>query len=151
MNTSSSTQFGLPLSKCAIALLCCAFSIEPLFAQQIDWPYDGADIYNSGFADIDQINPSNVAQLKPACTFHTGVNDPLRLGGLAEICVGAVVYRDRIEDDPCVPAQVDIGRRVGVSKLSTAVRRIGLQLRCRVCAGAPDRDAADGQQQYRTH
>ena len=28
-----STQFSFPMSKCAIALLCCAFSIEPLFAQ----------------------------------------------------------------------------------------------------------------------
>jgi hypothetical protein len=30
------TQFSFPVWKCAIALLCCAFSIEPLFAQEID-------------------------------------------------------------------------------------------------------------------
>jgi hypothetical protein len=43
-----STQFGFPMStgKCAIASLCCAFSIEPLFAQEVDWPYHGADVYN---------------------------------------------------------------------------------------------------------
>ena len=37
-----STQFSFPMWKCAIALLCCAFSIEPLFAQEVDWPYYGA-------------------------------------------------------------------------------------------------------------
>jgi PQQ-dependent dehydrogenase (methanol/ethanol family) len=68
-----STQFSFPLSKCAIALLFCAFSIEPLFAQEVDWPYNGADLYNTRFANIDQINPTNVSQLKPAWTFHTGV------------------------------------------------------------------------------
>src|ERR1700679_29047 len=68
-----SAQFSFRMSKCAIALLCCAFSIEPLFAQEVDWPYNGADLYNTRFANIDQINPSNVSQLKPAWTFHTGV------------------------------------------------------------------------------
>jgi PQQ-dependent dehydrogenase (methanol/ethanol family) len=61
--------------KCAIALVCCAFSIEPLFAQELDWPYYGADVYNTRYADIDQINPSNISQLKPAWTFHTGVGN----------------------------------------------------------------------------
>ncbi len=61
------------LSKFAIALLCCAFCIEPLFAQEVDWPYYGNDVYNSRFQGLDQINPSNVSQLKPAWTFHTGV------------------------------------------------------------------------------
>src|ERR1700678_1802779 len=68
-----STQFSFPIWKCAIALLCCAFSIEPLFAQELDWNYNGGDVYNSRFQPIDQINPSNVSQLKPAWTFHTGV------------------------------------------------------------------------------
>src|ERR1700723_2204490 len=68
-----STHFSFPISKCVIALLCCAFCIEPLYAQELDWPYYGADLFNSRFANIDQINPSNVSQLKPAWTFHTGV------------------------------------------------------------------------------
>src|SRR5271154_5461727 len=68
-----STHFSFPMSKCVIALLCCAFSIEPLFAQELDWPYYGNDVYNSRFQNIDQINPTNVSQLKPAWTFHTGV------------------------------------------------------------------------------
>src|SRR6202453_5176595 len=68
-----STRFSFPMSKCAIALLCCAFSIEPLFAQELDWPYYGNDQGNMRYQDIDQINPTNVSQLKPAWTFHTGV------------------------------------------------------------------------------
>jgi quinohemoprotein ethanol dehydrogenase len=90
-----STQFSFPISRCAIALLCCAFSIEPLFAQEIDWPYYGADVYNSRFADIDQINPTNVSQLKPAWTFHTGVLPSAQPGLALEmtpLVVGGVMY-----------------------------------------------------------
>jgi quinohemoprotein ethanol dehydrogenase len=72
-NRPRSTRFSFPMSKCAIALLCCAFSIEPLFAQELDWPYYGNDQGNMRYQDIDQINPTNVSQLKPAWTFHTGV------------------------------------------------------------------------------
>src|SRR6202046_5048754 len=72
-----STHFRFPfsfqISKCIIALLCCAFSIEPLFAQELDWPYYGNDQGNMRYQNIDQITPSNVSQLKPAWTFHTGV------------------------------------------------------------------------------
>src|ERR1700689_196899 len=71
-----STQFSFSTWKCAIALLCGAFSIEPLFAQEVDWRYYGQDLYNSRFQNIDQINPTNVSQLKPAWTFHTGISDP---------------------------------------------------------------------------
>jgi quinohemoprotein ethanol dehydrogenase len=59
--------------KFAIALLCCAFSIEPLFAQELDWAYYGNDQGNMRYQNIDQINLTNVSQLKPAWTFHTGV------------------------------------------------------------------------------
>src|SRR5580698_1980570 len=68
----TSTQFGFLMSKCAIALLCCAFSIEPLFAQEVDWLSNGNDVSNSRFQSIDQINLSNVSQLKEAWVFHTG-------------------------------------------------------------------------------
>src|ERR1700678_4177951 len=88
-----STQFSFPMWKCAIALLCCAFSIEPLFAQDLDWPYYGADVYNTRFADIDQINPSNVAELKPAWTFHTGAPaDPNMSMEMTPLVVNGAMY-----------------------------------------------------------
>src|ERR1700677_3714692 len=68
-----STQPSFSMWKCVIALLCCAFSIEPLFAQELDWPYYGNDQGNMRYQNIDQINLTNVSQLKPAWTFHTGV------------------------------------------------------------------------------
>jgi quinohemoprotein ethanol dehydrogenase len=67
-----STHFALPISKCAIALFCCAFSMEPLFAQEVDWAYFGNDLSNSRFQNIDQITPSNVSQLKLAWSFTGG-------------------------------------------------------------------------------
>ena len=71
-NPLRSTQFSCPMSKCAIALLCCAFLVEPLFAQELDWTSNGNDVSNSRFQSIDQITPSNVSELKEAWVFHTG-------------------------------------------------------------------------------
>src|SRR6202789_434672 len=94
-----SAQFSFRMSKCAIALLCCAFSIEPLFAQDVDWPYYGADLYNTRYADIDQINPSNVSQLKPAWTFHTGISDPNMSMEMTPLVINGVMYVTTGDDD----------------------------------------------------
>jgi PQQ-dependent dehydrogenase (methanol/ethanol family) len=110
--------------KCAIALLCCAFSIEPLFAQELDWPYYGADVYNSRFADIDQINPGNVAQLKPAWTFHTGVFDPNMAMEMTPLVVNGVMYITTGDDDvfalnPKTGAQIWHYKPTDMPKIST--------------------------------
>jgi quinohemoprotein ethanol dehydrogenase len=99
-----STQFSFLMSKCAIALLCCTFLIQPLFAQTVNWPYNGADLSNSRYADIDQITPSNVNQLKPAWTFHTGINgagpsDPEMAMEMTPIVVNGVMYVTTGDDD----------------------------------------------------
>ncbi len=95
-----STQFSFLISKCAIALLCCAFTIEPLVAQTLNWPYYGNDVYNSRFQNIDQINPSNVAQLKPAWTFHTGVlGDPNMSMEMTPIVVDGMMFITTGDDD----------------------------------------------------
>jgi quinohemoprotein ethanol dehydrogenase len=86
-----SIQFSFSMWRCAIALLCCAFSIEPLFAQEVDWAYNGADVNNSRFADIDQINATNVSQLKPAWTFSNGLTDPVA-SEMTPIVVDGVMY-----------------------------------------------------------
>src|SRR3984885_8855072 len=70
--SARSSQFSFP--KCAIALLCCAFSIEPLFAQEIDWPYSHGNVYGQRYTSIDQITPANVNQLTKAWVFNTGTN-----------------------------------------------------------------------------
>jgi quinohemoprotein ethanol dehydrogenase len=98
-NPERSSQFSFPVSKCAIALICCAFLIEPSFAQTLNWSYNGADVYNSRFADIDQINPSNVSQLKPAWTFHTGVSDPNMSMEMTPLIVNGVMYITTGDDD----------------------------------------------------
>jgi quinohemoprotein ethanol dehydrogenase len=94
-----STQFSFPMWKCAIALLCGAFSIEPLFAQELDWKYYGNDVYNSRFQNIDQINPSNVSQLKPAWTFHTGIFDPNMSMEMTPLVINGVMYITTGDDD----------------------------------------------------
>src|SRR3984885_3141372 len=94
-----STRFSFSMCKCAVALLCCAFSIEPLFAQEVDWPYNGADVYNSRFANIDQITPANVSQLKPAWTFHTGVSDPNMSMEMTPLVINGVMYVTTGDDD----------------------------------------------------
>ena len=94
-----STQFGFSIWKCAIASLCCAFSIEPLVAQEVDWAYNGHDVYNERYADIDQINPSNVSQLKPAWTFHTNIFDPNMSMEMTPLVVNGVMYVTTGDDD----------------------------------------------------
>src|SRR5580704_11097005 len=86
-----SIQFSFSVWKYAIALLCCAFSIEPLFAQEVDWTYNGADVYNSRFQSIDQINPSNVSQLKLAWSF-TGNTTESASAEATPLVVDGVMY-----------------------------------------------------------
>jgi quinohemoprotein ethanol dehydrogenase len=94
-----SSEISFSLSKFAIALLCCAFSIEPLFAQTLNWAYYGNDVSNSRFQDIDQINPSNVSELKPAWTFHTGISDPNMSMEMTPLVVNGVMYVTTGDDD----------------------------------------------------
>src|ERR1700677_2096393 len=96
-----STQFSFPMSmwKCAIALLCCAFSIEPLFAQELDWAANGNDVSNSRFQSIDQITPANVSQLKEAWVFHTGTGGPTKAMEMTPLVVNGVMYvTDGVDD-----------------------------------------------------
>jgi quinohemoprotein ethanol dehydrogenase len=90
-NSLRSTQFSFPTSKCAMALLCCAFLIEPLFAQEVDWAYNGVDVNNSRFQSIDQINPSNVSQLKLAWSFTGGTTEQVSTEA-TPVVVDGVMY-----------------------------------------------------------
>jgi quinohemoprotein ethanol dehydrogenase len=99
-NPLRSTQFSFPMSKCAVALLCCAFSIEPLFAQTLNWSYNGNDLSNSRYQNIDQINLTNVSQLKPAWTFNTGVIGDARMSmEMTPIVINNVMYITTGDDD----------------------------------------------------
>jgi quinohemoprotein ethanol dehydrogenase len=98
-NRLRSTRFSFPISKWAIALLCCAFSIEPLFAQEVDWPYNGGDLWNRRFQSIDLINPSNVSELKPAWIFHTGTGGPNVHLEMTPLVVNGVMYITDGNDD----------------------------------------------------
>src|ERR1700733_680417 len=118
-------QFSSSMWKCAIALVCCAFSIEPLFAQELDWRYNGQDLYNSRYANIDQINPTNVSQLKPAWTFHTGVlGDPNMSMEMTPLVVNGMMYVTTGDDDvfalsPTTGAQIWHYHQSDMPKIST--------------------------------
>jgi quinohemoprotein ethanol dehydrogenase len=106
---STQISFPMSISKYAIALLCCAFNIHPLFAQEnlggryhhenVDWRYHGKDFSNQRFQDVDQINLSNVDKLKPAWIFHTGVSDPNMSMEMTPIVVEGVMYVTTGDDD----------------------------------------------------
>jgi len=101
-STQSTTRFNFLMSmpKCATVLLCCAFLIEPLCAQTLNWPYYGNDLNNSRYQNIDQINPTNVSQLKTAWTFHTGVlGDPNMSMEMTPIIVNGTMYITTGDDD----------------------------------------------------
>jgi quinohemoprotein ethanol dehydrogenase len=108
----TSTQFSFPLSRFAIALLCCAFLVEPLCAQTLDWPTYGNDQGNSRYQNIDQINLTNVNQLKAAWTFNTGyLNDPSMSMEMTPVMVDGMLFITTGDDDvfalnPATGAQI---------------------------------------------
>src|SRR5467141_234205 len=88
------------ISMCTFALLFCAFNISPSFAQEnLDWRYHGNTLSNERFQDIDQINPENVARLKPVWIFHTGVSDPNMAMEMTPLVVNGVMYVTTGDDD----------------------------------------------------
>jgi len=94
-----SSQFSFPMSKCAIALLSCAFLIEPLFAQSLNWPNQGNDQGNMRYQNIDQINTTNVSQLAKAWVFNTGISDPNMAMEMTPVVINNVAYITTGDDD----------------------------------------------------
>jgi quinohemoprotein ethanol dehydrogenase len=85
---------------CALALLMGAGNV-PSFAQSnMDWRYNGNTVDNERYQDVDQINPGNVAKLKPAWVFHTGVlGDPNMAMEMTPLVVDGVMYVPTGDDD----------------------------------------------------
>ena len=84
---------------CALALLLGACSV-PSFAQDnMDWRYHGNTLDNERYQDVDQINPHNVAKLKPAWIFHTGVFDANMAMEMTPLVVKGVMYVTTGDDD----------------------------------------------------
>ena len=68
-------------------------------AGTLDWPYYGNDLGGMRYQNVDQISPSNVAALKPAWVFHTGVMNSSRLSFETQpIVVGGTMYVTSGED-----------------------------------------------------
>jgi glucose dehydrogenase len=65
----------------------------------LDWPFYGHDLANTRYQNVDQINPSNVANLKVAWIFHTGVLDPKAELEVSPIEVNGTVYITDGHDD----------------------------------------------------
>ena len=98
-----STHVRLSMSICALTLLFCAFNTHPSLAQEnkdnLDWRYHGNTLSNERFQDVDQINPENVARLKPVWIFHTGVSDPNMAMEMTPLVVHGVMYVTTGDDD----------------------------------------------------
>ena len=63
----------MPVRMVHLVALC--LLAQPVFAQQptaLDWPTVGNDPGAMRYANLDQINTTNVARLKPAWEYHTG-------------------------------------------------------------------------------
>jgi alcohol dehydrogenase (cytochrome c) len=64
-----------------------------------DWRYYGNDLANTRFQNVDQINPANVAGLKPAWVFHTGVLDSATSFEDSPIVVNGTMFVSTGHDD----------------------------------------------------
>ncbi len=65
----------------------------------VDWRYYGNDLSNTRYQNLDQINPADVKDLKPAWVFHTGVLDPKASLEVSPIVVHGVMYVSDGHDD----------------------------------------------------
>jgi quinohemoprotein ethanol dehydrogenase len=136
-----STQFSFSMWKCAVALLCCAFAVEPLFAQELDWKSYGNDVLNQRYQNIDQITPANVSQLKPAWVFNTGIkNDPSMSMEMTPLIVNGVMYITTGDDDVFALDPVT-GQQIWVYRPSDMVKINTLP----VCCNNDNRGVAYGQ------
>jgi glucose dehydrogenase len=68
-------------------------------SENVGWPYYGADLQNTRYLNADQIKLSNVAHLRPAWVFHTGVHDPNASMETSPIVIGSVMYVTTGTDD----------------------------------------------------
>lgn len=67
--------------------------------QNVNWPYYGNTLANTRYQNIDQISPANVAGLKPAWVFHTGVLDTGSSFENAPIVVNGTMFVSTGHDD----------------------------------------------------
>jgi quinohemoprotein ethanol dehydrogenase len=67
--------------------------------QNVNWRFYGNDLANTRYQDIDQINPSSVADLEPAWVFRTGVLDPAAKFENSPIVVDGTMYVSTGHDD----------------------------------------------------
>ena len=78
-----------------LATASCLASLVPIMAQtpaNTDWPYYGNDLGGMRYVNMDQITPANVANLKPAWVFHTGVFNANSSFEDQPIIAGGVMY-----------------------------------------------------------
>jgi len=92
-----STCIGTLILLLALCLL--APARFALAQTSLDWPFYGGDLANTRYQNVDQINPSNVANLKAAWIFHTGVLDPKAELEVSPIEVNGTVYITDGHDD----------------------------------------------------
>jgi quinohemoprotein ethanol dehydrogenase len=68
-------------------------------SDDLDWRHYGNNLANTRYQNIDQINPSNVADLEPAWVFNTGVLDPGTKFEATPIIVDGTMYVSTGHDD----------------------------------------------------
>src|SRR5580692_3153297 len=140
-----STQSNFPISKCAIAFLCSAFLIEPLFAQTLNWPTNGNDQGNMRYQNIDQINPSNVSQLKPAWTFNTGVLGDANMSmEMTPIVINNVAYITTGDDD-VFALNATTGKQIWHYSPATDTPPMPLPSTLPICCHNDNRGVAEGE------
>jgi alcohol dehydrogenase (cytochrome c) len=65
----------------------------------LNWPFFGNDLANTRYQNVDQITPTNVAQLQPAWIFHTGILDEHSSFEVSPIVIDGTMYITTGHDD----------------------------------------------------
>jgi quinohemoprotein ethanol dehydrogenase len=86
------------LSLC-LAMFLVSSVLQAQTLRRLDWRYYGNDPANSRYQNVDQINPGNAANLRPAWVFHTGIHDPKMSMEMSPIVVEGTMYVTTGNDD----------------------------------------------------
>lgn len=74
-------------------------SVTPPVSGNVNWSYYGNSLSNTRFQNLNQINPSNVASLKVAWVFHTGIVNPTTSFEDSPIVINGIMYVTSPHDD----------------------------------------------------
>jgi glucose dehydrogenase len=107
----------------------------------LNWPFFGNDLANTRYQNVDQITPSNAAQLQPAWIFHTGILDDKASFEVSPIVINGTMYVTTGHDDVYALNAATGAEKWGYHALKDGMPPLS---QIKICCGLDNRGVAYG-------